>query len=191
MPNSISGAGEIIFKEFDKGASMKKIGKNNTCTYNEPEIEVSANIAIIKTPANKKWTGQANGANYEHLNKKCKGVGNIPVEMTGEPDADTVHKKIKKNELEHFTDLKSLSAAHLEQLMTLLKSFNDTSVTTDADCLKNFLAFVGNKDAVAIKAFLEALIAKVTARDVKPGPHHFLPEVRIAANCDKINIKVK
>jgi hypothetical protein len=191
LPDSLNGAGEIIFKAFDKGASRKTTGKTSTCSYNEPDIEVSANISMIAAPTGKKWAGQATGADYEKTNSKCKGVGNIPVEMTGDPDADTIHKQIKKNELEHFTDLKALSKAHLEKLMTLLGSFNDPSATTDEECQAKFLAFIGNKDALAIKAFLEALSAKVVSRDVKPGAHHFLPEVKIAANCDKVNIKIK
>jgi hypothetical protein len=191
LPDNVGRAGNIIFKTFDNGVTVNRSGSKVTCTYNEPDIKVSANISIIEAPTNNKWQGQVAAANYESRNSNCKNAGMIPVVITGDPDAATIYEKIRHNELEHFDDLKDLSRRHLEALMTFLKSFNNQTAKTDDDCVKEFIKFVGRKDELAIKEFLEKLGAKVAARDVKPGPHHFLPQVTIAGDCKKIDIKVK
>ena len=188
--HNTNAAGQVIFKAFE-GLSLKNTGTGNVCIYNEPNIEVSANIAIIEAPVNNKWIGATNGNTVETRNANCKGKTNIPVEITGTPNAQAIYDKVRANEMEHYDDLKLLSKEHLEKLITFLTSFKAPGATNDSDCRKAFLAFVENKDVLAIKEFLDKLGAKVTERDVKPGAHLFHSTVNIAGNCSKIDVVIK
>jgi hypothetical protein len=194
LPNNINDAGDIVFKAFKldaNSASIKKVGEDNVCSYDEPVVNISANISLVDKPNNEKWSGQTKGNNLAGRNANCGGKGNIPVEATGDPRATTIYDKMVSNEMEHCKDLKGFSATHLGGLLTFLRSFKDKTAKDAGDCQNKFLAYAEPKDAQMILAFMKAVAAKVAQRDVRPGPHFFNPQVHIAQDCSRIDIIVK
>lgn len=192
LPDDFKKAGEIIFKAFkldNNTASIKPKGKNNVCSYDEPVVNISADISIIDAPSGSAWNGYTDANNFSTSIADCKNKGNVPVEITGNPDAGSVYKKIKNNEMEHYDDLVATGKKHLQPLLTLLKSFSDTTVTNNSDCQTKFVSFIKNRDGAIIADFLKELSDKKNKRDTKPGPHWLKrPHLSIDPGCAKIYI---
>jgi hypothetical protein len=194
LPDDAIVAGTIIYKALNldaDGALIKTSGDEGVCSYDEPIVNISANIALVEAPNRDKWSGQTSGSNFVGRNSNCRGKGNIPVEAIGNPNATTICENARSNEMEHYDDLKALSTQHLGRLLTLLRSFSDKTATGDEDCQKKLQAALDQKAGEIIGGFLRALRAKINTRDVQPGPHHFIPQVHIAEDCRRIDIVVK
>jgi hypothetical protein len=194
IPDDAQAAGLIVYQAFNlnaNGASIKTTGDETVCSYDEPVINISANISVLEEPKKDKWSGETQGSNLKDRNANCKDKGTIPVEAKGSPDAKTIHDKMRSNEMEHYKDLKALAAEHLGKLLTLLRSFSDKTATSNEDCQTKLNGATDAKAGEIIGGFLKALRVKVNSRDVKLGPHQFIPQIHIAKDCSRVDITVE
>jgi hypothetical protein len=200
-----SAAGNVIFPLFNQLYVEHKDGKSS-CKVKEPEIEISAQIAILKKPTEKVWQGSAPGARFKEKSAACDGVGEVTVYIKGKSgkDAASVYEKVMANEMEHFDDLKKCAKKHFEPFIDFLNKFS--SIPTDQkkeveQCQKAFTDYLsqkvpGKKDVVSrdsemIMAFLNELAQLVKGRDKKGGSHDFKPDVEIdGKDCFRVNVKV-
>ena len=200
-----SAAGNIIFPLFTQLYIDRKEGKS-TCKVREPEVEVSAQISILKKPDGKVWQGSAPGTRFKDKSTACEGVSNVTVYIKGKSgkDAASVYDKVMANEMEHVDDLNKTAKKHFEPYIDFLNKFSSVATdkkTENDECQKAFTAYVSkkvagktdvvNKDAEMIYAFLTELTQLVKARDKKDGSHDFKPAVEIdGKDCFRVNVKV-
>ncbi|HEY0068912.1 MAG TPA: DUF4157 domain-containing protein [Chloroflexia bacterium] len=165
-------AGQIILDAL----SPKFISYNSSakeCAYADFEARVSANVIIASKPGGTGWTmdfprsdiGDPYGATA------CKGSGTVPVIMTGTPSSMSVYEQIKKNEIEHVTDLKKLCAKHLEKYFDGLLLQRGKGKDEKA-CQADLTSKLGNQDSRVAEAFIKDWLESVNNRD-KAGGHTF------------------
>jgi hypothetical protein len=107
--------------------------------------------------------------------------------MTGKPDGQTIVDLVDQYEQEHVDDLKELYVKHLEAHFNWLMGLREQG-DDSGKCQAKLMATLGNKDAVAVDAFLKEWLSAVAARDAKGG-HTVKNSARAAANCASITIE--
>jgi hypothetical protein len=197
IPKDTQKAGELIFKAFDKGINLNKT--NTGCRVAEPDVKVSATIAIIKKPTGDVWQGSAEGQKFASRSKACEDKGTTAVTVyikgKGGKKAIDVYNKIEANEKEHYNDLKTSSETHLKGIIDHINTFGTKTVSgSEADaskkCIELYTKHMGTKDKDAIIAFVDELKKQIADRDKKTGSHHFTPDVTIDGK-DCFNVVVK
>ena len=117
----------------------------------------------------------------------CHSQPSVPVVMTGKPDGQTIVNLVDQYEQEHVDDLKQLYGKHLEAHFNWLMGLREQG-DDGAKCQAKLMATLGNKDAVAVAAFLKEWLAAVAARDAKGG-HTVKNTVRATAKCASVTIE--
>jgi hypothetical protein len=191
-----TAAANIIFPFFNQLYIDHKEGKS-LCKVKEPEINCSARISILQEPKSKVWQGSAQGTRFQAQSATCANVNNVTVYIKGKSGADaiTVYKKVLANEMEHVDDLNRCAKKHFEPYIVFLNNFSKQIAgkkeAENKQCQEAFLAYVGNKDAIMIQAFLSELSRLVGLRDKKGGPHDFSPTITVdGKDCFTVVIKI-
>jgi hypothetical protein len=191
-----TAAANIIFPLFNQLYIDHKEGKS-LCKVKEPEINCSTRISILQKPKSKVWQGSAQGTRFQAQSATCANVNNVTVYIKGKSGADalTVYNKVLANEMEHVNDLNRCAKKHFEPYIVFLNNFSKQisgkKETENKQCQEAFLAYVGNKDAIMIQAFLSELSRLVGMRDKKGGPHDFSPTITVdGKDCFTVVIKI-
>jgi hypothetical protein len=161
-------AGPLLFdalqpKESSYDAATKQ------CRFAEFNVDVSAKVTVITQPTKNQWTMSLPGADVKGI-AACHSQASVLVTMTGKPDGATIVNLVDKYEQEHVDDLKRLYAKHLEAHFNWLMGLREQG-DDGAKCQAKLMATLGNKDALAVQAFMKEWLEAVAARDAKGGAH--------------------
>jgi hypothetical protein len=185
LPDGFQNAGSVLFNALQPQASSYD-ATTKECRFAEFDVEISAKATVITQPTDNQWAMSLPGAAIKGI-PTCHSQRSVPVTMTGKPDGPTIVTLVDQYEQEHVDDLKQLYAKHLKAhsdwLMGLREQGDDS-----AKCQAKLMATLGNKDALAIDAFLKEWLSSVAARDAKGG-HTIKNTIRAPADCASVTIE--
>ena len=185
LPNGVQNAGSLIFNALQPQASSYD-ATTKECRFDDFAVDISANVIVITQPAGNQWTMSLPGADIKGI-AACQAQKSVPVTMTGKPDGQTIVNLVDKYEQEHVDDLKQLYAKHLEAHFNWLMGVRGQG-DDSAKCQAKLMATLGNKDALAVDAFLKDWLSAVAARDAKGG-HSIKNTIRAPADCASVTIE--
>jgi hypothetical protein len=185
LPNGTQKAGQLLFSALQPRQSSYN-ATTKECRFADFEVDISADVTVITQPTNNQWTMSLPGADIKGI-PACHSQSSVPVVMTGKPDGQTIVNLVDRYEQEHVDDLKQLYAKHLEAHFNWLIGLREQG-DDSGKCQAKLLATLGNKDALAVDAFLKEWLAAVAKRDAKGG-HTVKNSVRATANCASITIE--
>jgi hypothetical protein len=185
LPNGFDAAGSLLFDALQPQQSSYDPATKE-CRFADFDVTISANVTVITQPASNRWTMSLAGPEIKGI-PACQSQKSVPVTMTGKPDGQTIVDLVDRYEQEHVDDLKQLYVkhpeAHFNWLMGLRAQGDDSG-----KCQGQLMATLGNKDALAIAAFLKDWLASVAARDAKGG-HTIKNTIRAPADCASVTIE--
>ncbi|MCE8425224.1 MAG: DUF4157 domain-containing protein [Candidatus Methanoperedens sp.] len=189
-------AANIIFPLFGQ-LYIDNISGKSMCKVKEPEVNCSSQISIIQKPVSNVWQGSTPGTRFKTHSAACENVSNVTVYIKGKSgdNAITVYNKVLANEMEHDADFNKCAKKHFEPYIIFLNKYNKQvsgdKKTEDKECMDDFTAYVGNKDALMIQAFISELTRLVSSRDKRGGAHFFSPDIIVdGKDCFTIVIKI-
>lgn len=185
LPDNFNQAGQLLLDGLQpKEASYEP--KTKECRFNDFDATVSSDVIIPTEPEKGVWRMDFPGAGIAGI-PNCHDKKVVPVVMTGKPSSEEAGKWIEKNEQEHVDDLKTFYDKHLkphfDRLMKLKVKSED-----GAKCGELLMKELGNKDAIAIRDFLNDWTASIKKRD-EGGKHTLHNDIKEKDHCSRVEIE--